>query len=249
MAAPHQAPPFELPKGIKLWATIKTAACKGAQLSEHICWSYQQRNEDKILGSTCHGDSGGPAFVTIDGGWKLVGVTSGGPDDCHAGADQSYDVDVFKNITWIMSVAGPNKNPAFAANPNAFISNPANRAYGSPYHLFINRPDQSTGRFFVPNSVASMRISVNTTPTFSSLMLEAIGPNSGNATCTASGNDAFATCTIQSPQSGTWSVRITGASPQEFTGGGRREPLTCSSDTETFSKFSQVRIFAGCVAG
>ena len=213
--SPAPGPPVRASEGIKLWATIMSATCKSVQLSEHICWSYQQRNEDKILGSTCHGDSGGPAFANIDGAWKLVGVTSGGPDDCRVGTDQSYDVDVFKNAIWITSVAGSNQNPAFAANPNAFISNPANRAYGAPYHLFISRPDQSTSSFFVPSAMTSLRISVNTTPTFASLMLEAMAPNSANATCAASGNDAFATCTIKSPPGGTWNVRITGASPQE----------------------------------
>lgn len=208
-------PPVRASEGIKLWATIKTGACKDKQLDEHICWSYQLRNEDKILGSTCHGDSGGPAFATIDGEVTLVGVTSGGPDDCRAGADQSYDVDVFRNIAWITAVAGSNKNPAFAANPRAFVSNPASRAYGAPYHLFINRPDQSINNFFVPSSVASLSISVNTTPTFASLTLEAIAPGSENAACTTSGSDAFATCAIASPQSGTWKVRVTGASPQE----------------------------------
>jgi hypothetical protein len=146
---------------------------------------------------------------------RLVGVTSGGPDDCRAGAEQSYDVDVFRNIDWITAAAGSNENPAFAANPNAFVSNPAGRAYGAPYHLFISRPDQSTGHFFVPGSVASLSISVNTTPTFSSLTLEAIAPGSENAACTTSGSDAFATCAVTSPQSGTWKVRVTGASPQE----------------------------------
>ena len=146
---------------------------------------------------------------------KLVGVTSGGPDDCHVGTDQSYDVDVFKNVAWITSVAGANDNPALAVNPKAFISNPATRAYGSPYHLFISRPDESTASFFVPHSLASLRVSVNTTPTFASLKLEATAPNAGTPACTVSGNDAFATCAIPSPAGGTWSVRITGASPQE----------------------------------
>lgn len=213
--SPTPGPPVRASEGLKLWATIKTVACTRPQFDEHICWNYQARNEDRILGSTCHGDSGGPAFATIDGTTKLVGVTSGGPDDCHAGLDQSYDIDVFKNVAWITSVAGSNDNPAFAVNPKAFIANPANRAYGSPYHLFINRPDQSTGSFFVPNAMTSLRISVNTTPTFSSLKLEAIPPNADGLACTASSNDAFATCTIQAPSGGTWSVRVTGASPQE----------------------------------
>jgi hypothetical protein len=212
---PMPGPPVRASEGLKLWATIKTAPCKGAQFGESVCWTYQQRIADQLLGSTCHGDSGGPTFATIDGVVKLVGVTSGGPDDCSAGADQSFDVDVQKHAPWITSVAGDNVNPAFAANPGAFIANPSNRAYGAPYHLFINRPDQSTGQFFVPASMAALKVSVNTTPTFSTLSLEVTAPDGGQPACTASGNDAFASCEIATPKSGNWSVRVQGSSPQE----------------------------------
>jgi hypothetical protein len=122
---------------------------------------------------------------------------------------------VQKNTAWITSVAGPNSNPAFAANPAAFVSNPAVRAYGAPYHLFVNRPDQSTGNFFVPASIASMKISVNTTPTFAALTIEVVSPIGGATACTATSSDAFATCEVVLPASGTWQVRITGSSPQE----------------------------------
>lgn len=213
--APQPGPPVDNSEGIKLWATIQTAACKNAGFDEDLCWSYKLRNEDKILGSTCHGDSGGPAFATIDGAVKLVGVTSGGPDDCHSGTDQSYDVDVFKNIAWITSVAGSNTSQAFAANLNAFVKNPANRAYGAPYHLFINTPDHSNGIFAITNSIGSLTVSVNTTPTFASLTLELTGPDANSPTCTSSVVDAFATCAVQSPATGNWTARITGASPQE----------------------------------
>jgi Trypsin len=213
--APQPGPPVDGSEGIKLWATIQAAVCKDASFSEDFCWSYKLRNENKILGSTCHGDSGGPAFATIDGALKLVGVTSGGPDNCRAGNDPSYDVDVFKNITWITSVAGSNTSPAFAANPNAFFKNPGVRAYGAPYHLFINTPDHSSGTFAITNSSGSLTVSVNTTPTFASLTLELTAPNANSPACTSSVADAFATCTVQSPVIGTWSVRVTGASPQE----------------------------------
>jgi hypothetical protein len=212
---PRPGPPVNNSEGLKLWATIKTAACKGAQFSENICWSYDRSNEDTILGSTCHGDSGGPAFAAINGANKLVGVTSGGPPDCRSGKDQSYDVDVFKNIGWITSVAGSNTNPAFAANPNAFYSNPATRAYGAPYHVFINRPDHSSATFAITNSTGSLTVSVNATPTFASLTLELTAPNANSPACTSSVGDAFASCTVQSPAAGDWTVRVTGASPQE----------------------------------
>lgn len=212
---PQPAAPIQNSQGLKLVATIEVAKCQNPQFMEDICWNYKLRNEDRILGTTCHGDSGGPAFATIDGTLKLVGVTSGGPDDCHVGADQSFDVDVFKNLSWITSVAGSNTNQAFAANPNAFVSNPAMRAYGAPYHLFITRPDHSSGTFSIANSSGSLIVSVNTTPTFASLTLELTAPNAAAPTCTSSVSDAFATCTVASPATGNWTVRVTGASPQE----------------------------------
>ncbi|MGR4928243.1 S1 family peptidase [Bradyrhizobium sp. CAR08] len=213
---PQPGPPVDGSEGIKLWATIQASACKDASFSEDFCWSYKLRNENKILGSTCHGDSGGPAFATIDGTLKLVGVTSGGPDDCRTGkGGPTYDVEVFKNIPWITSVAGSNANAAFAANPNAFFKNPSARAYGAPYHLFINTPDHSSGTFAIVNASGFLTVSVNTTPTFATLMLELTAPGATSPACTSSVADAFATCTVQSPAVGTWSVRVTGASPQE----------------------------------
>jgi hypothetical protein len=212
---PQPGAPVQNSQGLKLVATIEVAKCQNAEFSDDICWNYKLRNEDRVLGTTCHGDSGGPAFATIDGALKLVGVTSGGPDDCHVGADQSFDVDVFKNITWITLTAGSNASQAFASNPNAFFSNPATRAYGAPYHLFITRPDHWSGTFAITNSSGSLFVSVNTTPTFASLTLELTAPSAVAPTCTSSVSDAFATCTVASPATGNWTVRVIGASPQE----------------------------------
>ena len=213
---PQPGPPVDDSEGLKLWATIKTAACNlGPLFDEDICWNYQLRNEDKITGNTCYGDSGGPAFATIDGAVKLVGVTSEGALDCRAGGVQSADIDIFKNVNWIISVAGANASPAFMANLNAFVSNPAVRAYGAPYHLFINRPDSSNGTFGITNSSGSLSVSVNTTPTFASLTIQLTAPNATTPACSTTVSDAFATCTVQSPATGDWTVRITGASPQE----------------------------------
>jgi hypothetical protein len=212
---PTPGPPVNASEGIKLWATVKTAACKNTVVGDAICWSYQERAESRILGSTCHGDSGGPAFANIEGSWKLVGVTSGGPKNCQPGSEQAFDVDVYRNIAWIASIVGNNSNPTFATNPNAFIKNLSNRAFGTPYFVFTNRPDQFSDHFFVPSSVGSLRVSVNTTPTFSTLKLEALSPVSGEVMCSASGRDSFASCIVASPSSGSWTIRITGASPQE----------------------------------
>jgi hypothetical protein len=42
--------------------------------------------------SSCYGDSGGPAFMTLEGQEVLVGVTSHGDDDCTAGFNSRVDI-------------------------------------------------------------------------------------------------------------------------------------------------------------
>jgi hypothetical protein len=212
---PLVGPPVQSSQGLKLWATVNTGKCADPNLQGVICWNYQTTLGDTILGSTCRGDSGGPAFAKIDGAVKLVGVTSGGPPNCHAGSDQSYDVDVQGNVQWITSIAGPNSNSAFAANPNAFVANPTSRAFGGPYHLFLASPDQWSANFFLPGGLASIRVNVNTTPTFSSLRLDVFPPASKDPVCTAISSDAFVTCLVASPVTGSWKALVTGSSPQE----------------------------------
>lgn len=55
-------------------------------------------------GSTCKGDSGGPAFATIDGDEVQVGVTSRGPLPC--GVEPATDTRVDAYADWILQEAG-----------------------------------------------------------------------------------------------------------------------------------------------
>lgn len=68
----------------------------------HIWWNFDRHSES----NTAPGDSGGPAFVTINQTLYVAGVTSGGTGDAHQLGDQSFDtrVDVFAN--WIDSIVG-----------------------------------------------------------------------------------------------------------------------------------------------
>ncbi|MBI5544887.1 MAG: trypsin-like serine protease [Deltaproteobacteria bacterium] len=55
------------------------------------------------IGTTCYGDSGGPAFVDMDGEEVQVGITSGGERPCEAG--YAWDTRVDRFASWIRSVA------------------------------------------------------------------------------------------------------------------------------------------------
>jgi hypothetical protein len=55
------------------------------------------------VGTTCYGDSGGPAFATINGDEVQVGITSGGESPCETG--YSWDTNVGLFASWISSVA------------------------------------------------------------------------------------------------------------------------------------------------
>jgi hypothetical protein len=66
----------------------------------HIIWNFDNDNES----NTAPGDSGGPAFITIDGQQYIAGITSGGDSDPHRLGDRSFDTRVDPLANWIDSV-------------------------------------------------------------------------------------------------------------------------------------------------
>jgi len=82
-------------------------------------WNFDNHQES----NTAPGDSGGPAFVTVDGVRYVAGVTSGGEGRVHSLGDVSFDtrVDVF--ASWIDSIVGnaapaPNSSPTPTPTPD-----------------------------------------------------------------------------------------------------------------------------------
>jgi hypothetical protein len=88
------------------------------------------------------------------------------------------------------------------------------RAYEVPYHLFINLPDSLNSQFTLPPNLKSVRVSINSTPTFSSLTLELSAPDNTKQ-CSVSSNDSYVTCIVPNPPAGTWTAKVTGSRPQE----------------------------------
>ncbi len=89
----------------------------------------------KKVGTTCYGDSGGPAFATVGGVEVQVGITSGGETPCETGV--SYDTRVDAFASWIVQTAGGDVNtgsvsagaPAPAPDtvaPKAHLTSPTN---------------------------------------------------------------------------------------------------------------------------
>jgi hypothetical protein len=80
------------------------------------------------VGTTCYGDSGGPAFATVGGVEVEVGVTSGGQSPCESGYSWDTRPDAF--LAWLRSASGGDVNPAAAdtAAPTVKITSPASGA-------------------------------------------------------------------------------------------------------------------------
>jgi hypothetical protein len=67
-----------------------------------IRWRFDNNTES----NTAPGDSGGPAFVTVNGIQYLAGVTSGGDLESAGIGDNSYDTRVDAFASWIDSIVG-----------------------------------------------------------------------------------------------------------------------------------------------
>ncbi|HND53542.1 MAG TPA: trypsin-like serine protease, partial [Pirellulaceae bacterium] len=72
-----------------------------------IRWNFDNNTES----NTAPGDSGGPAFLTVNQVDYVAGVTSGGTRDDAGIGDQSFDTRVDAFATWIDSIVGGSTTP------------------------------------------------------------------------------------------------------------------------------------------
>jgi secreted trypsin-like serine protease len=80
------------------------------------------------VGNTCHGDSGGPEFATLEGKEVQVGVTSAGVTPC---GTLGYDTRVDAYTTWLNASAGGDLYDGVVADteqPKVSITSPAANA-------------------------------------------------------------------------------------------------------------------------
>ena len=70
--------------------------------AEHISWNFDKHSES----NTAPGDSGGPAFITVNGENLIAGVTSGGDGDAHSLGDFSFDTRIDVHAAWIDGIVG-----------------------------------------------------------------------------------------------------------------------------------------------
>jgi len=90
----------------------------GVALSKHVGMTEMTSVADQDMrfkpspSQTCEGDSGGPAFATIDGKELVIGITSSGDTDCKAyGNDMRMDV----FVPWVAGYSKAYRAPAAPA--------------------------------------------------------------------------------------------------------------------------------------
>jgi len=71
-----------------------------------VKWVFDNTPAPNTESNTAPGDSGGPAFITVNGQLLLAGVTSGGSNANAGYGDHSFDTRVDIAAAWIDSIAG-----------------------------------------------------------------------------------------------------------------------------------------------
>jgi len=204
-------------QGLKNFAVIVTESCPpGRQSQSLICWIYRPSAAAETLGSTCFGDSGGPAFVAIDGRWTLVGVTSGG-GTCQPN-DRPFDVEVFRYTAWIDAAIKdhPVANAAAVAMQLDPVRNEGRFPFASIYRRFVDAPDSWTKKFDLGPGFSLLRFAINGTPDGSKFALELESAANPQARCVLGGDDVAYFCDMPNPTPGPWSFTVKGSKPREF---------------------------------
>lgn len=106
-----------------------------------IAQVYQKAFSFKGTGSTCKGDSGGPAFATVDGRTELVGVTSSGYSPC---GNTAFDTRVDYFASWVAKTANYDIYRADSTKPKVSITSPKDGAtVAKKFTLEVSASDNS----------------------------------------------------------------------------------------------------------
>ena len=95
----------------------------------YIKWNFDKATP--VESNTAPGDSGGPAFLTVNGTLYVAGITNGGQLDTAAYGDQSYDTRVDAIAAWIDSVSN---NAGIYSTPDVY----------SRYDFVLRNMDESS---------------------------------------------------------------------------------------------------------
>jgi PKD repeat protein len=117
----------------------------------YIKWNFE--NKQPLESNTAPGDSGGPAFITVNGVLTLEGITNGGQLDSAGYGDQSYDTRVDAIAAWIDQVtsgasSGGGSGGGTPGNAGPVIASsasvtPANPGANSPAQFTVSATDSN----------------------------------------------------------------------------------------------------------
>lgn len=202
--------------GIKRAGEVTLASCDDGtgDLDDrrNVCWSFDApigaAGEDS---NTCNGDSGGPLFANFGFGTAIAGVTSGGSDgDCGASGagDHSFDANVYYFRSWItLRMGGDSTSACGGGAPVGSGATATAETSGS-----LSGGQQVEVRYQVGAGASSLVVALNGEDNGSldvDLHLQqgdAVSPS--DALCSVTGPGGFASCRVDAPAAGNWSVLV-----------------------------------------
>ncbi len=147
--------------GVKRYGSVVSATCEGLVPDDtNLCWDFAAPigppGDDS---STCHGDSGGPLFISIDGLPVLAGVTSGGFPAC-AVDSTSFDSNVYVDGEWIHAEAGPDLG-AERCGDLPQVGQSRTKVASVPYGTLSREQPEGELTIEVPENTALLRVTLN----------------------------------------------------------------------------------------
>lgn len=199
--------------GLKRYGAVTTSSCSAAGESNvtSVCWAFSApQGAPGSNSNTCHGDSGGPLFLTLGGNEVVAGITSGGVLDSCLTGDVGYDTDVHNYRVYIQNQGGADlANTTCGSGPQVGDSDVSVDAFSGSLN---SGTPQATHSLNVEPGTSELRVALNaidsSSTDFDLYVKHGSEPSTIDYDCRRHGSNQYGVCSFTDPAAGAWFAKV-----------------------------------------